>query len=222
MRSRALLALCSTLALSAVPVLAQAQATVAQVFNGEMLGSNLRYFESVAGVARTSAGDSHTYRVQGCEITATAGGGTVNTLRMELSPTCQADLNSFIGDFAPPAGNDLTFGAMAESTGGYLEFYASCLSMCGNAADPSAYALWQGPRAIGFTEVLLEVVLAGDDSLAAANQWEAAMHKAKGEDFVMETRFNCERSFDEVAQHSFKNVKVNAVTIGTELYKPGC
>ncbi|WP_236176392.1 hypothetical protein [Pseudomonas qingdaonensis] len=222
MRSRALSGFCCALTLSALPNLALAQATVAQVFNGEMLGTNLRFFESVAGVARTSFGDTHTYKVQGCEITATAGGGTVSELRMELSPTCKADLSTFIGDFAPPAAQPLTFGAMAGSSGGGLEFYASCLSMCGNAADPSVYALWQGPRAVGFTEVLLEVVLVDDEASAAAGHWSEAMQKAKGDDFVMDTRFNCERTFDEVAQASFDKVKVNAVTIGTELTKPGC
>lgn len=54
MNTRALVSFCSTLALSSVALLAQAQAqaTVAQVFNGEMLGSSLGYFESVAGVAQ--------------------------------------------------------------------------------------------------------------------------------------------------------------------------
>ncbi|MDD1015707.1 hypothetical protein [Pseudomonas rubra] len=88
MKPRALLTIGSALALACLPLFAQAQATVARVFNGEMLGSNLKYFESVAGVARTSFGDKHTYKVQGCEITADAAGGSINELRLQLSPTC--------------------------------------------------------------------------------------------------------------------------------------
>lgn len=222
MASRALAVLGSTLTLACLPALAQAQATVAQVFNGEMLGTNLRYFESIAGIARTSSGDVHSYRVQGCEISANAAGGTVSELRLQLSPSCKADLSSFIGTFAPPANKPLTFGAMSESSGGQLEFYADCLLLCGNAADPSVYALWQGPHAVNFTEVLLEAVLADDAAINASNQWSEAMEKTKGQDFVIDTRFNCERDFDEVANQSFKTVKVTAVTIGTELSKPGC
>ena len=45
-------------------------------------------------------------------------------------------------------------------------------------------------------------------------KWSWEMQKAKGDDFVVDTRFNCERTFDEVAQASFDKVKVNAVTIG--------
>ncbi|MGF6705306.1 hypothetical protein [Pseudomonas frederiksbergensis] len=204
------------------PAIAQAKASIAEVFNGEMLGTNLRYFESVAGIARKSSGDQHTYRVEGCQITATAGGGTINALRMELSPDCRADLKSFIGDsFAPAANKPLTFGNFQEAAGD-LNFYADCLTMCGNAAEPSVYALWDGPRAVGFRQVLLEVALVSDQALQASNQWQASMTKAKGEDFVMDTRFNCERTFDAPAQKSFQAVQVTAITIGSELPTPGC
>ncbi|MGF6593117.1 hypothetical protein [Pseudomonas sp. 2835] len=222
MKPRALLTIGSTLALACLPLFAQAQATVAQVFNGEMLGTNLKYFESVAGIARTSFGDTHTYKVQGCEITADAAGGSINDLRLELSPTCKADLSSFIGSFAPAANKPLTIAALHESTGGPLEFYADCLEMCGNAADPSVYALWEGPHAVGFTQVLAEVMLTDDAAIAASSKWADEMKKHKGEDFVMESKYNCERSFDPVALQSFKSVAITAVTIGTQLSKPGC
>lgn len=222
MKSRALLTIGSTLALACLPMIAQANATVAQVFNGEMLGTNLKYFESVAGVARTSFGDKHTYKVQGCEITADATGGSINDLRLELSPTCKADLGSFIGTFAPPANQPLTFAALHESTGGPLEFYADCLTMCGNAFDPSVYALWEGPRAVGFTQVLVEAILIDDEAIAASQKWADEMKKRKGDDFVIDNKYNCERSFDPVALQSFKLVAITAVTLGTQLTKPGC
>lgn len=222
MKARALLPLVSALALAGLPVLAQAQATVTQVFNGEMLGTNLKYFESVAGVARTSFGDTHTYKVQGCEITADATGGTVHQLRLALSPACKADLSSFIGDFAPSANQPLTFAALHQSTGGPLEFYADCLEMCGNAYDPSVYALWEGPRAIGFTQVKVEAMLTDDAAIDAASKWSAEMKKHKGEEFVVDNKYNCDRSFDPIALQSFKPVAITAVTIGTELSKPGC
>ena len=224
MNTRALVSFCSTLALSSVALLAQAQAqaTVAQVFNGEMLGSSLGYFESVAGVAQASDGDTHSYRVQGCEVTATAAGGKVSALRLALSPTCKADLSSFIGTFAPPGNEPLTFGALNRSTGGPMAFYADCLDLCGNAYDPSVYALWEGPHAVNFTQVMLEVVLAGDQAVNAAYSWRDAISKAKGDDFVVDTRFNCERTFDPAAMHHFQGVEVTAVTIGSGLSTPGC
>jgi hypothetical protein len=212
--------LISTALLSACS-LAQA-ATVAEVFNGDMLDTNQRYFESIAGVPRESYGNEHLFRVSGCNITATIQGNSVTALRMELTPNCPANLSSFIGDsFAPPAGQPLTVGSFQKAAGD-MSFFADCLTMCGNASDPSLRAHWEGPHAVNFREVMLEVVLADDASMQASNQWQAQMTAVKGEDFIIETRFNCERTFDTQAQQSFANVAVNAVTIGSGLSKPGC
>lgn len=208
-----LLALCAPLAQAA---------SVAEVFNGDMLDTNQRYFESIAGIPRQSSGDQHLFRISGCNITATIQNDSVTALRLELTPGCQADLTSFLGEsFAPPAGQPLTVGSFQQAAGD-LSFYSDCLSLCGNAAEPSAYAHWEGPHAVNFREVMLEVVLAGDAALEASNRWQQQMIAAKGEDWVMETRFNCERDFDGQAQQSFANVEVNAISIGSGLAKPGC
>lgn len=213
-----------TAALVAVngPALAQQKAGVADVFNGDMLGTNLRYFESIAGIARTSFGNQHTYRVEGCEITATVSGDAVSALRLELSPKCKADIVSFLGEaFSPPASQPLTFGSF-QSAAGDLSFYADCLTMCGNAYDPSVYAHWEGPHAVGYREVLLEAKQVGDQAVDAASRWAQDMSEAKGEDWVIDTKFNCERGFDTQAQQLFNAVEVTAITIGSGLQKPGC
>lgn len=197
-------------------------ADVQEVFSGDMLGTNQRYFESVAGVPRESYGDDHLFRVKGCDITATIGGGKVDALRMELSDKCQVDLSSFIGSYAPAPGGTLTAGTFSAAAGAGLSYSANCLSMCGNAYDPSVYAIWQGPRAADFTEVILEVVLADDKAIDAANLWEKHMVAAEGEEYVMDTRFNCDNRFDEVALLAFKDIQITALTIGHHLKTPGC
>lgn len=197
-------------------------ATVKDVFNGDMLGATQRYFESVAGVPRQSFGDAHTFRVQGCDITATIHGGNVSALHMAVSDECRPDLRTFIGDYAPAPAPSFTIGSFAEASGGGLKYLANCLTMCGNAYDPSVYAHWEGPRAAEFLEVLLEVVLVDDPAIGAANSWENDMTRAAGEDYVMDTRFNCEARFDDVAARAFKDVHVTAVTIGHDLDVPGC
>ncbi|MBB1595742.1 hypothetical protein [Achromobacter sp. UMC46] len=193
-------------------------ATVKEVFNADMLGTNQRYFESIAGVPRESNGNDHVFRVQQCQITATIGNGKVSALRMELANGCEADLQSFIGEDAPKAGQPVTPGAF----GGGLRYTASCLSECGNAVDPSAYALYVAPRSAGGMEVLMEMVLAGDKALDAADQWEAQMKKAAGQDYVLNRKFNCETRFDSVATAAFKDVPVNAITIGYALPTERC
>jgi len=201
--------------------LAQAS-TVAEVFNGEMLGTNQRYFESIAGIPRESFGDEHKFRVQGCNITATITEGAVSTLRLELTPQCQADLTQFVGDYAPAPGQPLTFGAFEHASGGGLSYHADCLSGCGNSYDPSVYGHWEGPRAVDFMEVLLEAVQVEDAAIEAADIWRNQMIKTMGEDWVMDGQFNCNRQFDPVARQALNAVQVTAVTVGQQLRVPGC
>lgn len=92
--------------------------------------------------------------------------------------------------------------------------------MCGNAYDPSVYALWEGPHAADFMEVLLEVQLVSDAAIVAATAWQNHMEKAAGEGYVMDTRFNCHERFNTQGYNAFKNVTPTAITIGHGLSTP--
>lgn len=192
-------------------------ATVAEVFNGDMLDTNQRYFESVAGIPRKSYDDVHEFRVQGCEIKATVSDGRIAKLRLEITPTCTADLTTFIGGYAPAPEQPLTLGALDPAT-----YYADCLTMCGNAYEPSMYAHWHGPRAVDHLEVLLETRISSDKAIDASFIWQKHMEKAMGEDWVLETRFNCDKRFNDVAEKVLRDVPVTAVKIGRDLSTPGC
>src|SRR5690606_13722820 len=91
--SHLLRALITSMLVGTFSTAAQA-ANVKDVFNGDMLGTTQRHFESLAGVPRQSLGDEHTFRVQGCDITATIRGGNVSALQMALSDKCRADLRT--------------------------------------------------------------------------------------------------------------------------------
>jgi len=194
-------------------------ASVGEVFTGDMLGTDQRYFESVAGIARKSNGNDHEFKVQGCNITATIEGGTVTRLRMELAPNCHADLTKFVGDYAPAPGKPLTLGAFdATSGGGGLIYAVDCLSDCGNSEVPSVYAYWEGPHAVNYKNVMLEVALSSNAASAAAENWETQIQQPKGddsvEDGVMERRFTCDPKSAPIIQKAFENVPVTAVSIG--------
>ncbi|NLY35276.1 MAG: hypothetical protein GX040_11255 [Alcaligenaceae bacterium] len=185
--------------------------TVKEVFNGDMLGTTQRYFESIAGIPRKSSGNEHSFRVQGCNITATIDNNDVSALRIELNDKCQADLSTFIDSYAPPANTPLTVGAFEFDN---FTFMADCLGMCGNAYDPSVYALWEGPHAINFMEVLLEFKLVSDAAIDAATAWKNHMEQAAGENYVMDARFNCDDRFNTQGYNAFKKVTPTAITIG--------
>lgn len=192
-------------------------------FNGKFLGVNRQYFESVLGVPRESYGDQHEFRIQGCDITATITGDKVSALHMALTDKCSPDLTTFIGSYAPPPTRPLTAGSFVEASGGgTLRYSADCLSLCGNAYTPSVYARWDGPRAIDFMEVVLDVALINDDALRAAEVWQERMTRIANETYVSEGRFNCDNRFDPIANEAFKNIRVTGITIGHNLKTPSC
>ncbi len=131
-------------------------------------------------------------------------------------------LQPFLGEsFSPDESRALTFGNFTEHTGDF-QFYADCLTGCGNAFDPSVYALWEGPRALNFIQLQLEAKLIDDAAIDASNQWEEAISSARGEEYVMLNRFNCENHFDPQAAAAFQNTNVTRLTVGFYLQPPGC
>lgn len=193
-----------------------------QAFTGEMLGANLRYFESIAGVPRETWEERHTYNVDGCALEVSAPGDKISSLTLEVSEQCQASLKSFLGEsFTPDESLPLTFGNFRDHTGEF-QFYAECLAWCGNAYDPSVYAVWEGPRAANFIQLKLGFLLVSDAAIEAANKWESAIMSAHGEDYVMSTRFNCEDHFNQEASIAFQDVIITEISIGYDIRTPGC
>ena len=186
------------------------------VFNEDMLGTNLRYFESVAGIPRRSFdytySQTHVFIVDGCTVEATEYKGVVTSLSLELNDSCHADLTSFLGEFAPKGPDPLTFGDFSE-----LRFAASCLESCGNAYDPSVYAFWSGPRAVNNISIKLEASTASADALDASMQWAAAMKKSRDQDYIIDTKFNCDALFNDEAAELFESVKVSKITLGGDV-----
>ena len=109
----------------------------------------------------------------------------------------------------------MTFGQFEALTDGSGRFMASCLSNCGNAADPVVYKHWEGPHANSFLNVILEVALGGGDSIDAAATWQRAMEAGEGADWVEARKFNCQGSkYDALARKAFKNITITAITVG--------
>jgi hypothetical protein len=102
------------------------------------------------------------------------------------------------------------------------QFYSDCLSLCGNAYSPSVYEYFTFSRADRFLEVMLSVVQVERSVLDAADVWQEAMEKAEGEDWVAETKFNCTDKYNAIAQQAFRNVTIEAITIGYNLQVPTC
>lgn len=201
-----------------------------KIFNSEMIGANLPYLEKITGPAKNTFSyeknqKTNTYKVESCEVTVRVSNGTVQSLGLKnLSKKCTFDLNNFVpnvgGGKLPPLHN-MTFGQFDIFTGNG-KYTADCLMSCGNAADPVAYENWQASRADGGFDIELGVVLASDSAIDASNKWRNAMLKDEGEDWIIDTKFNCSNKYNSIAQKAFKNVKITSATIGFGLTVNEC
>jgi hypothetical protein len=217
-----LLAITSLMALLTGPAMA-APSKLKQVFDPEMLSADLPYFELVTGPARNTHRNTKIYKVDGCEVTATLDGGAIQSLRLELSPSCTFDLNKFLHGYGKfPAPHLMTFGQFDALTGNVGQFMTDCLNECGNITDPSVYEYRSGPHSDGWLDVMLEVKLGDTPSIDASFKWAKAMKKTEGEEWVLQTKFNCQLTkYDTVARNAFKKVRITAITVGHNIKTPG-
>ena len=95
-----------------------------------------------------------------------------------------------------------------------MHVQSDCIYSCGNAADPRVNFIWNGPHAANFVSVVLTIFLANSAALAASERWETLMRSKEGDDYLIDTKFNCDGKYDDAAIIVFANVPLNQVVIG--------
>lgn len=195
---------------------------VDQLFLPDAIGMNLAYVDKLAGPAVRSEFHRHQYRVDGCELTLRTDDAdkTVQAVEVAVTPSCQLSLQPLLSAYAgePPTQlQALNFGRFGEMLSG-ASYYADCLSMCGNAADPVVTLHAEGPRALHLLEFAIEVPLVGEAALHAAEQWRMAMETTESETYVVDNRFNCEPlRFDTVVAPAFAPIRPTVFIFGRDL-----
>ena len=193
-----------------------------RVFDPEMLGANIEYLEQIVGVARNSYGNVRIYKVDSCEVNVQINNGKIENLKLYPSSICTFDLNLFLSNYGQlPRPEELTFGDFTDLVGSG-RMYASCLSMCGNASEPVVSLSWQGGRLDGVLEVLIETQLVTDKVISAADEWQAAMERHNGKQWVDERRFNCEEPQNDLAIKAMAIAPVWAITVGYRIPVERC
>lgn len=197
---------------------------LAKIFDPEMLGIDLAYFERLTGPAKKTIGNTKLYRIDNCNVTANVVNGSIKSLRLDLSEDCTFDLNKFLYHYSgrfPPL-HRMTFGDFSTITGGG-DFFADCLIGCPNTADPIVYEYWQGSHAdLDYLEVLLEISLSDDSTIEAAGKWRVKMRQEEGEEWIENRNFNCQNKYNSAALEAFGNVTVSGITLGYNITTPPC
>jgi hypothetical protein len=200
---------------TAAPPEAKAQVSkLQQLFRRDMLGAQLQYLEATTGPARNIVGNDRTYIVDGCEVTVHAEERTIKSIGI---PHISSKCNVSLGEFGLDAMTDkITFG-MVEAIGisGETQYSADCISLCGNAFDPFVYSHVTTPHVNGFVEFRPGADIEKEPMLSATFKWSDAMKAAKGEDYVIQTQFNCDRAFNAMASRLFRKMKIDSIEVGS-------
>jgi hypothetical protein len=199
---------------------AHADSKLARIFDREMLNVQIAYLESITGPAMhvndILGVQYRDYRIEGCKLLVYAKGSEVVGYTLSLSPKCNFNLGNFLGS-GYSSTNGLTVGGFINGgLGQGMRVQSGCIYMCGNAADPAVDFTYEGPHALGFISIVLSITLAGGPSLDAVDLWEKAMRSREREDYILNTRFNCDRKYDAIAIRAFSNVPVDQITVGYE------
>jgi hypothetical protein len=199
----------------------QVKSPIARIFAPDMLSAQVPYLEKTFGlVAYHVDGLTRTYKVGSCMVDVTTDKqGNIASLGLEtVSRECSFDLAPFVGAQHAMPVDRLAFGQlygpMADG-----KFYADCIYLCGNAADPVVTFFYEGPHSLQFLQVAASVTLVDDASINAAGAWQAAM-KPEGQDYVVQTRFNCDNKYEAAARTAFSNVRISAISVGYSLSHP--
>jgi hypothetical protein len=188
-----------------------------QVSQADTIGAQIPYLEGMIGPAWKVSGVQRLYKVDGCIVGVGTHGAEIRNLSLSnLSPNCQFGLSSFVGDFAPHQLLGMTFGDF-ENSAGQGRFESWCIYLCGNATDPVVYDRWAGPHAVNFLEIQLEVVLVDKAAIDASMAWADLMRRQSGDNYVVNTKFNCDATYDAAAHQLFSNVPITGITVGYDL-----
>jgi len=183
-----------------------------------MMGVQVAYLESKLGPARNIAQNVRTYEIGACQVRVHADGNEVSGYIVPMTQACSAQAMAALKAFDLPQKLNLTMGEFATSRDN-TKFKADCLTLCGNAADPWVYLESEGLRAM--PGIRAGAVLVGDATIDASFRIRDAIKAQKGEDYVIDTTFNCTSEFDAMARRELKDVRIDEIEVGYTPYR-GC
>jgi hypothetical protein len=190
---------------------------LAKIFTPDMLGARLGYLEAITGPAFKTDGHDRTYKVGACTVIVGASRGKIDNLGIVgVGPGCSFDIAQyFAGGYDHPVPPIPTFGDIRQGLGG--RWSADCLALCGNAADPVVTLHYQGSHADNFNDLVAQVSVNTDPTLAAWTDWGAQLTAKYGQVYVEAGKFNAGDTLDAVATKDFAAIRPTTVRVGGKL-----
>lgn len=171
------------------------------------IGANPEYIEKVLGPPAQKDSNSLFYNeLQGCIVNYITKGSKVTSIQIIITEKCTPEVN---GNLITP---QTTFGSIYDDFGFLM---TSCLSMCGNKADPTIEFVIPGPHSSNFIDVRYSTY-----DTDGSTVWENEIARANGVTSIFdvpEGALRCPEQPTQAAVNAMKGAKVSDVTIGIDL-----
>lgn len=139
--------------------------------SNDVIGLNPDYVEKRLGIPRSKSANSLEFKIGACQINYSIEGSAINGFWLSLGPGCAPNIDGEV------VSDNTTFGELLRRSASG-EISATCLSGCGNAADPTIALSYSGYRYNNFTAITYYT----DYSQAsdALSDWESAVRDSLG------------------------------------------
>lgn len=198
---------------SGEPVRAGSETPLDRLIDLELVGGNLAFFESISGPAKQvgdwQPGEEYrNYEVSGCDIQLITQGQKISAITVFVTPQCNPD------GFGMRYHGATLADAEAQLGGG--RYVGGCISMCGNAADPTYGYEIPGYRANGNLSYRIEAAATTEADWDRLSGWAGQMRASRGDDYVASMTYQCDGEQDQAARSATKDLKVVSVTVAVD------
>jgi len=174
-------------------------------------GAQVAWIEAQVGPARTVVAGEREYDIGGCTVRMNAEDGVVVGYAVPMSPACSSLAMPVLAHYGLPETVELTFGQFAQARTDPV-FRADCLHLCGNAADPWVYLESAGPRVTPGIRAAAPMVDAA--LIDASFDLRDRMRAARGDDYVINARFNCDEDWSAAARETLAPFRIQQIEVG--------
>lgn len=196
---------------------------VTPIVSLDTIGVTKEFIERTLGKSTYETPDEANYKVGGCDVRVEFDQDkAVRLVNIDLKPGCAFDAAGLTGSNSPlPVKGPMTFAAF-EKAFGQVRYLAPCLHLCGNAYDPYVDAVILGSHANGVVDISAHADFVDDTIIHASNAWKEKLVSLLGEDYVDNTRYNCEREHDDIARAAFAEVPIGSLQFGRDIGSTDC
>lgn len=205
------------------PAAGEAAASITPIVRLESIDATKEFIERTLGQSTYETPDTAQYEVAGCSVSVVfAPNRAVRSVSIALKPGCKFDASELARSDQPVIVSGPMPFSQFEAQFGQARYSSPCLTLCGNAFEPYVTAVVPGYSANGGIDIGAQVLFVEDAAMEAKSAWQEQLMTKVGEDYVFETRFNCEDTHNDIPRAAFAQVPVESLQFGRDLAEASC